>query len=90
MSAVVPPIAGALLALAELAFSLLQPASEPPLGLGQRIVWAAAAGFGGVLVSALVLLAAAPHVGRSLLLTIGGTLAGLVAVGLLSRLWMRG
>jgi hypothetical protein len=87
MSSGVPFIAGAALALAELAFSLFQPVGERGL---RRLVWAAAAGFGGVLVSALVLLAATPDVGRSLLLTVVGTLAALVVVGLLSRLWMRG
>ena len=86
MSSSVPLIAGGGLALAELAFSVL-PAGEPALGLLPRLAWAAVAGFGGVLVSSLVLLAAAPHVGRSLLLTIGGTLAGLATIWLLSRVW---
>ena len=87
MSSSVPLIAGGGLALAELAFSVLQPAGEPALGLLPRLAWAAVAGFGGVLVSSLVLLAAAPHVGRSLMLTIGGTLAGLATIWLLSRVW---
>jgi hypothetical protein len=86
MSTGVPFIAGAALALAELAFSLFQPGAGP----GRRLLWAAAAGFGGVFVSALVLLAATPNVGRSLVLTVAGTLAALVVIGLLSRLWMRG
>jgi hypothetical protein len=90
MSSSVPLIAGGLLALAELAFSALQPAGEPGPGLLRRLVSAAAAGLGGVCVSALVLLAAMPHVGRSLLLTIGGTLAALVVIGTLSRLSQRG
>ncbi|HEY2652261.1 MAG TPA: hypothetical protein VGI50_10095 [Solirubrobacteraceae bacterium] len=87
MSSDVPFIAGAALALAELAFSLFQPGARPGL---QLLAWAAAAGLGGVLVSALVLLAATPGVGRSLVLTVVGTLAALVVVALLSRLWMRG
>ena len=86
MSSGVPFIAGAALALAELAFSFLQPVGERGL---RRLAWAAAAGFAGVLVSALVLLAATPNVGRSLVLTIVGTAAALIVIGLLSRLWMR-
>lgn len=89
MSSSVPLIAGSALFLAELAFSVLQPASDPKPGALQRIVWAAAAGLGGVVVAALVLLAATPHVGRSLLVTVAGTVAALIAVGLLSRLWSR-
>lgn len=89
MSSVTPLVAGAVLALAELAFSVLQPAGEPAPGPLLRIASAVAAGLGGVLVSAFVLLAATPHVGRSLLLTIVGTLAGLLAIGLLSRPWRR-
>ena len=89
MSSLVPFIAGGALALAELAFSVFEPAGKSGVGGFRRLVWAAAAGLGGVLVSALVLLAAMPHVGRSLLLTVAGTLAGLVVIGLLSRLWSR-
>jgi hypothetical protein len=90
MSSSVPFIAGGALALAELAFAVFQPADKRRLGLLRRIGWAAAAGVGGVFVSAVVLLAATPHVGRSLLLTIAGTLAGLVVIGSLSRSWRRG
>jgi hypothetical protein len=89
MSSATPLIAGALLALAELLFSVLQPAGEPAPGPLRRIASGVAEGLGGVLVSALVLLAATPHVGRSLLLTIVGTLAGLLAISLLSRPWRR-
>lgn len=90
MNSSVALIAGGLLALAELAFSALQPPGEPGVGLLRRLVLAAAAGLGGVCVSALVLLASTPHVGRSLLLTIGGTLAAVVVIGTLSRLSQRG
>ena len=89
MNTAVPFIAGGALALAELAFSVFQPAGEPGPGAFRRLVWAVAAGLGGVLVSAIVLLAATPHVPRSLLVTIVGTLAGLAVIWLLSRLWSR-
>lgn len=89
MSSVVPLIAGAALALSELAFSVLRGGGEPTPGALTQITAAVAAGLGGVLVSALVLLAATPHVGRSLPLTVAGTLAGLAAISLLSRPWRR-
>jgi hypothetical protein len=89
MSNAVPLIAGAMLGVAEFAFAVLQRGGEPAPGLLTRIAGAAAVGLGGVLVSALVLLAATPNVGRSLPLTIVGTLAGLGAIGLLSRPWRR-
>jgi hypothetical protein len=85
MSISIPLIAGGLLALTELAFSAMQPGVDFTSGWPERIAESVSAGLGGVLVSALVLLAATPHVGRSLLLTIAGTLAALAAVALLSR-----
>lgn len=89
MSSALPLIAGGMLALAELVFSALQPAGESAPGPLRRIAWAIAAGLGGVLVSSLVLLAATPHVGRSLPLTVAGTLAALAAIWLLGRPWRR-
>lgn len=87
MSAFVPLAAGGLLALAELAFSFRRHDHDLRSGLIGRLTWAAGAGFGGILVSSLVLLAATAHVARSLATTVGGTAAAVIVVALLSRVW---
>jgi hypothetical protein len=85
MSAFVPLLAGGLLALAELAFSFGQPDEDPGPRVIRRLTWAAGAGVGGILVSALVLLAATVGVARSVPMTVGGTAAAVIVVALLSR-----
>lgn len=85
MSGFVPLIAGGLLALAELAFSLGQRDHDSRHGSLGWLAWAAGAGLGGIVVSALVLLAATPNVARSLPLTVGGTAAAVIVVAVLSR-----
>lgn len=85
MTGFVPLIAGGLLALAELAFSLGQQDEDSRFGVLGRLVWAAGAGLGGIVVSALVLLAATANVARSLPITVGGTAAAVIGVALLSR-----
>ena len=85
MSVALPLLAGGLLALAELLFSASQPAGEPGPEPLRRVAWAACVGLGGIVASALVLLAATTHVGRSLPMTIAGTAAAVSAVALLSR-----
>ena len=87
MSAATPLIAGGVLAVAELVFSLLRREGDPKPAALHRIVCAAGAAAGAVVVSALVLLAATAHVGRSLPMTIAGTAAAVIAVVLLSRVW---
>jgi hypothetical protein len=89
VSAAVPVLAGAAVGLAELAFTLLGRAAEPSVSLPRRLVWPLCVGVGGIVVSALVLLAANPHVGRSVGITILGTTAGVGAVALLARVWRR-
>jgi hypothetical protein len=89
MSAAVPLIAGAALGLSELGFSFLQAAGNPRLGMLRRLAWSAAAGIGGVIAAALVLLAATAQVARSLPTTIAGTVAAVAVVAVLSRAWRR-
>jgi hypothetical protein len=72
-----PLVAGALLAIGELVFSR------------GRIVWSAAAGLGGVLAAAIVLAVAQAHVGRSVILTLGGTATAVAALGLVRVLARR-
>jgi hypothetical protein len=89
MTAVIPLIAGGLLALMEIAFSFAQTTEDTTAGILPRLAWAAGAGLGGTAASALVLLAATPHVARSLLLTVAGTTAAVVVVAILSQAWRR-
>jgi predicted phage tail protein len=89
MTAAVPLTAGALLALAELGFSFGPQAEEARAGILPRLAWAAAAGLGGTVVSALVLLAATAHVARSLGVTVAGTAAAVIVVAMLSQAWRR-
>jgi hypothetical protein len=86
MTAATPLLAGTLLALAELGFAFALRSGAPA---SEVLVRAICAGLGGVVVSALVLLAATPHVPRSLPMTIGGTATALVVVVVLSRAWRR-
>jgi hypothetical protein len=53
--------------------------------LRDRIAWLAACGLGAIAVSVLVSLAATIAVGRSLPMTIAGTVAAVVIIGVLSR-----
>ena len=87
MTAAVPLIAGGLLALAELGFSFGRGAKEPHAGILATLAWAAGAGLGGIVVSALVLLAATAPVARSLGVTVAGTAAAVIVVVTLSRAW---
>ncbi len=87
MTGVVPLLAGGLLALAEARFSVRRPAGDP---LPARAAWIAAVGLGGVSASAVVLIAASPHVGRSVWLTAAGTAAAVLVVAVLGRVWMPG
>jgi hypothetical protein len=89
MTAVVPLVAGGLLALAELGFSSGPGPEEPHASILPRLAWAAAAGLGGTVVSALVLLAATAHVARSLGVTVAGTAAAVIVVAMLSQAWRR-
>jgi hypothetical protein len=87
MTVAVPLLAGGLLALAEALFSVRQSAGDPT---SARVAWIAAVGLGGVFASAVVLIAAAPHVGRSVWLTAAGTAAAVLVVAVLGRAWMPG
>jgi hypothetical protein len=89
MTAVIPLIAGGSLALTEIAFSFARNAEDATSHILSRLAWAAGAGLGGTVASALVLLAATPHVARSLLLTVGGTAAAVIVVAILSEAWRR-
>jgi hypothetical protein len=89
MTAAVPLIAGALLALAELGFSFGPGTDEPGARILPRLAWAAGAGLGGTVASALVLLAATAPVARSLGVTVAGTAAAVIVVAMLSRAWRR-
>jgi hypothetical protein len=89
VSAAVPLFAGAAVGLAELAFTLLGRVGEPRVPLLRRLAWPMCVGLGGIVVSALVLLVASFHVGRSVGVTILGTAAAVAAVALLARGWRR-
>ena len=89
MTEAVPLIAGGLLALAELCFAIGLPGEPPASRVLGRLAWALGAGVAGTVVSSLVLLAATAHVRRSLLMTVAGTAAAVIAVALISRAWRR-
>jgi hypothetical protein len=85
MSAAIPLIAAGLLALAELVHLMLRREGSPEPSVWRRIASAAGAGAGAAVVAALLLLAATVHVGRSLAMTIAGTVTAVTAIALLSR-----
>lgn len=85
----IPLIAGGLLALTELAFSFRRSAELSGSSILARLTWAAAAGLGGTVAAALVLLAATVDVARSPLATLAGTAAAVGVITILSRAWNR-
>jgi hypothetical protein len=87
-----PLVAAALLAVGEAAFYGAERASGTEYGARQALRLTLAA-FAGLAVSASVLLAATIAAPRSLVLTVGGTLAAVIAIALPSawfrRFWRR-
>ena len=89
MSGWVPLLAGGLLALTELAFSFGIRDEDQRSGALARLAWAAAAGVGGIFVSALVLLVATANVALSVQMNVVGTGDDVIVVYVLSREWRR-
>ena len=84
-SALVPFAAAGLLLAAELCSWLLGGRRATGTGAAQWIAWAAAVAAGALACSALVLIAASPHVGRSVPITAAGGLAAVALVWGLGR-----
>jgi peptidoglycan/LPS O-acetylase OafA/YrhL len=82
-TATTPLLAGGVLVCAEGVFlAIARRRTERP-ERQRRLGWLVGVGLGGIAVSAVVLLAASFDVGRSLAMTIAGTLAGVGVIALL-------
>jgi hypothetical protein len=79
-----PLVAGGVFVAAEGVFLAAERGTEPKPEARREIAWLVAAGLGAIAVSALVLVVATAPVGRSLLVTIIGTVSAVAVVGLLT------
>ncbi len=80
-----PLVAGGVFVAAEGVFLAAARGAEPKPEALRGIAWLVAAGLGAIAVSALVLVIATVPIGRSLLVTIIGTIAAVSVVALLTR-----
>ena len=80
-----PLVAGGVFVAAEGVFLAAGRGTEPKPEALRGIGWLVTAGLGAIAVSALVLVVATAPVGRSLLVTIIGTVAAVGVVGILTR-----
>jgi hypothetical protein len=80
-----PLVAGGVFVAAEGVFLAAARGAEPKPEALRGVTWLVSAGLGAIAVSALVLVIATVPVGRSLLVTIIGTIAAVSVVALLTR-----